>query len=77
LSLRGLCAVVYVWWLDELQREVATATLAAVLARSQGSDVEVPTWPAVRAEFDTWLLSAPEPIDGRREVLARAYGLRG
>ena len=67
----------YVWWLDELQREVATATLAAVLARSQGSDVEVPTWPAVRNEFDTWLVSEPERVDERREVLARAYGMRG
>jgi len=77
LSLRGLCAVVYVWMLEELRRDVDTAVLAAVLGRAMGADVEVPDWRAVRAEFDVRLAAEPTPVDDRREVIMRAYGMRG
>lgn len=69
--------MVYVWQLEELERQTTTQILAATYARSMGADVEIPDWWEVRAEFDAWLISEPPRVDPDREVLMRALGLRG
>lgn len=62
--------------LDELERRVATATLAASLQQAMGAEVEIPEWGEVRAEFDERLVAEPVREDPRRLVLLRGLGLR-
>lgn len=76
MTLHDLCAVVYVLRLEELQSQVSTQILAATLARSMGSEVEVPDWYEARAEFDAMLVARPARTNPDDLVLDRALGLR-
>lgn len=67
LSFRDLCDVVYVLWVDELDRR-AVAVMAA------GGEVDPD---AERVKFDEWLVSVPEVAsDPERFELKQALGLR-
>lgn len=61
--------------LDLLERQWHTDTLAAVILRSQGADVEIEAWSDVQEKFDEWLVSEPAPFDKESEKL-RLLGLR-
>jgi hypothetical protein len=68
LSFRDLCDVVYVLWVDEIERR-SVAALAA------GAEVDPD---AERAKFDKWLDSVPEAVsDPEKFELKQALGLRG
>lgn len=67
----------YVLMLETLERLALAAIQARLTARALGSDVEVPEWFTVRADFDTALAAEPERIDPDREAMLEAVGLRG
>lgn len=63
--------------LEALRDQVATLTLAAVLARSQGGNAEIPDLDSIRAEFDQALAAPPEQVaDPDKYVLMQALNLR-
>lgn len=69
--------MVYVWQLEELERQMSTQILAASLARVLGAEVEVPDWWEQRRQFDAELAAEPPRVDPDMAVLRRAVGLRG
>lgn len=69
----------YALRVEELDRAASTATLAAVLARTQGADIDVPDLGGVHAEFDRLLAEEPAPVraeDEDKTSRLRALGLR-
>lgn len=63
--------------MEQLREQVSMATLAAVLARSQGADAPMPDPDQIRVDFDTALAAVPEQIANPDEyVLKQALGLR-
>ncbi len=64
------------WQLEELERQVSRQTLAATLARTMGSAVDIPDPEQVRADFDAALRAAPRRVSPREMVLRKALGLR-
>jgi hypothetical protein len=78
LGLREVCAVAYVLMLEELYRQIAVHTQAALFARAMGNDVDVPDPYAARARFDELLRADPDTTpSSRRGVLLEAFGLSG
>ncbi len=67
--------MVYVWQLEELERQMSTQILAANLARVLGAEVDVPDWWSLREQFDADLGAEPPRIDPDMAVLRRAVGL--
>jgi hypothetical protein len=74
-----VCAVAYALLVEQLERRVQTAVLVAGTARAMGGEAEIPDWDKVRSDFDTDLLSEPEPMTAEeydRFITLKALGLR-
>ena len=69
---RDICDVVYALRIEQLEREVENARLAAALTNAMGGQAEAPTMAEAQREFDEWLLAEPEPAtvaDEWRQVM--------
>jgi hypothetical protein len=73
-----VCAVAYVLWLEEVNRQTDIQTQAALFARAMGGEVEIPDRMQIRARFDQLLAEEPagRPTS-RRAVLLEAFGVSG
>jgi hypothetical protein len=75
-----LCDVAYVLMLKRLERWAMVSYLSAVIALSQGAQVDLPDPGDARAAFDAWLVSPlgpveVEPVDRERAEIVAALGL--
>jgi hypothetical protein len=78
LNLREVCAVAYALLIEQLERQLAVQTQAALFAQAMGGKAEVPDPVAVRARFDELLRAEPVGVaSSRTEVLREAFGLTG
>lgn len=71
-----MCDIAYVLLLEEMQRQIDLAMLAAVMARANGADTRMPDPWQLRADFDRALAAEPDPADQARNDFRAAYGLR-
>lgn len=74
-----MCALAYVLWLEELDRQIAVQTQATLFARAMGADAEVPDPRRARARFDELLAAEPSGVGERtrRQTLLEAFGVSG
>jgi hypothetical protein len=74
-----VCALAYVMWLEEVDRQTAIHTQAALFARAMGADAEIPDPHAIRARFDELLAAAPVGVgeQSRTDTLREAFGMSG
>ena len=70
-----LCAVVYVWQLDDLRRQYDTAYLGVIVGGQP--DPPLPTWSDVRDDFEVALHAVPKKsAESDESVILRGLGLR-
>lgn len=63
-------------WLEEVDRQIATQTQAALFARALGGQAEIPDRDAIRKRFDESLRAQPAGKgDSRTAVLREAFGM--
>jgi hypothetical protein len=67
--------VVYAIAVESIEREVASAQLAASLIVAMGGQAEAPTLVARQQEFDEWLASDFEPTDQATAEWRQVMGL--
>lgn len=81
LTLSELCGVVYVIWLERLERLALLEQQSTVTWRAAGGETpSCPTFEERQAELDEWLyspLAAAAPVDRERAELMKALGMRG
>lgn len=74
-----MCALAYVLWLEEVDRQTAAYTQAALFARAMGGEADIPDPHVIRARFDELLAAEPAGVGerSRSDTLREAFGLSG